>query len=478
MSFTSPAFIIFLPFIIILLRILPKKARMPFLLASSYFFYAYYDVRFLILILLTTTVSYFSGRIMNRTNSLSVRKCAIAVTILVCIGTLIFFKYFNFFLTSTCSILNLFGISAEFSGFAILLPMGISFYTFQTMSYCFDVYSGKVEAETNFAYYALFIVFFPQLVAGPIERPKDLLPQLHGTLAPQGDDVVQGLRLLLRGYAKKILIADTLALFVNTAYSDIAHASGAALLAATIFFAFQIYCDFSGYTDIARGCALFLGIHLSNNFNHPYRAVSIRDFWSRWHMSLTRWFRDYLYIPLGGNRKGCFRQCVNILLTFLVSGLWHGANITYLIWGGIHGVYLILETLLLKKKTIPARWRPLGRILTFVLVCFAWIFFRAPSLTDALYIITSIFTRFMPQQLLTGLGASSLQFMIVLCTMLLLPYLEQLPALASHKSADAFSMAKELGTVLIYFVLILTVILCRILILTTNGSTSFIYFQF
>lgn len=492
MSFTSPVFFLFLPLVLILYLLLPGKARMPLLLTASYLFYAYYDVRLLALIFITTLTSYFAGIAMSRSTALRGKKTAVCITVFVCLGILFFFKYFNFTVEIACSLLHLAGIHIPFEGFSILLPMGISFYIFQTMSYCFDVYSGKIMAEKNLGFYALFVVFFPQLVAGPIERPGDLLPRLKRTPSPARADMEEGFRLFIQGYAKKLLIADTIAPFVNAAYSDIPDAGGAALLAATVLFAIQIYCDFSGYSDIASGCARFLGIHLTENFKYPYQAVSIRDFWGRWHISLTRWLRDYLYIPLGGNRKGIFRQCVNILLTFLISGLWHGANLTYVIWGCIHGFYLILETLFWRKKTLPDKWRLPGRFFTFSLVSFAWIFFRAPSVSAALLVISSIFTDFSLQHLLQGLGASPTQLLILLVIILLLPFLEKLPSLdifsapGKLPAPDKPSAPKEyrmpgnrqIGILFFYFVLILVIILSRILSLTTDGATTFIYFQF
>lgn len=474
MSFTSPAFFVFLPAVILLYWVIPQKGRMPLLLAASYLFYAYYDIRLLVLILITTLTTYLTGLTMRRSSSGNLRKRALILSFIVCLGLLFFFKYFHFAVDSTCSLLRLFGITLSFDGFTILLPMGISFYVFQTLSYSIDVYRHRVPAETSLGCYALFVVFFPQLVAGPIERPEQLLPQLRELLTPNRAERCQGLRLLLRGYAKKVLIADTFAGYVTAAYSDIPDAGGAALLAATVLFAFQIYCDFSGYSDIALGCAHLMGIRLSENFNHPYRAVTIRDFWRRWHISLTDWFRDYLYIPLGGNRKGLPRQCVNIFITFLMSGLWHGANLTYIIWGGIHGIYLVLETLLWKKKSLPDKWKLPASILTFSLVCFAWIFFRAASVADAGLIITSIFTNFMPQHLLLGLGAGFTDCIIIVLLLMLLPFIEKLPALSASEEPGS----TETHTFLLYLIIILTLVLGRILLLGTGGSSAFIYFEF
>lgn len=473
MSFTSPVFFLFLPVVLLLYRLCQRRGRILLLLASSYLFYAYYDIRLLILILITTLTSYYAGISIAHTNSPAKKRRFVALTMVVCLGILFFFKYFNFALDTTYSLVRLFGLDAPDIHLNILLPMGISFYTFQTMSYIFDVYAKKIHAERNIGYYALFVVFFPQLVAGPIERPADLIPQLRSKPTPSKEDYSQGLAFLLRGYAKKIILADTLSGYVDTAYGNIPTAGGAALILATVLFAIQIYCDFSGYSDIALGCARFLGIRLTENFHRPYQAVTIRDFWRRWHISLTRWFRDYLYIPLGGNRKGLPRQCVNILLTFLVSGLWHGANLTYVLWGGIHGIYLIIETLLLRKKELPKKYSLLGQCITFPLVCFAWIFFRAPSVNDACLIIATIFTHFDAGNLLDGIGATRMEFLLFTLSILLLPALERLPS-----TITANHQLSSIRIVLLYYILVLTIVLFRIMVLTTTGSTSFIYFQF
>ncbi len=492
MSFTSPVFLVFLPLVIMLYRLIPKKGHAPLLLVASLFFYAYYDVRLLALIIFTVLFSYSTGLYMSRTENTKKRTFAFILTLLECIGILFFFKYFNFAVGSAFSLLRLFNSNASFQALDIVLPMGISFYIFQNMAYSIDVYKNKYKAETNLIYYALFISFFPQLVAGPIERPDHMLPQLKNTQLPTKKEYSIGFQFLLRGYAKKVLIADTVSTYVNTAYSNVSDAGGASLLIATILFAIQIYCDFSGYCDIALGCAHFLGIQLSDNFNRPYKAISIRDFWSRWHITLTSWFRDYLYIPLGGNRKGLFLQCFNMLFVFIVSGLWHGANFTFLIWGGIHGSFLVIETLLFRKRTFSKKWDIPRRMMTFAFVCFAWIFFRATSISDVSIILSSIFTNFLPQNMLVGLGASITEFLILILLLLLLPFLEKLPALGvlnKDKFMNDLSCQEksqfhkiwynvEIRNLFLYFILFFALMIGRILLLTSNGSSEFIYFEF
>lgn len=486
MSFTSLEFFLFLPTVLIIYQFLPSKYRYIHLLISSYLFYACNNVRLLLLIVLTTLVTYLCAITMEKVKTKARKKMAVLCALTVCLGILWIFKYLNFSLNLVSSLSGFFGFPVSFRNFSIILPMGISFYVFQTMSYTLDVYHGKMKAERHLGYYALFVVFFPQLVAGPIERPEDLLPQLKKACPIQKNNLLEGFCYFIHGYAKKVLIADYVAGFVDTAYQNIAAAGGSALFAATALFAIQIYCDFSGYSDIALGCARFLGIRLTENFKNPYAAISIRDFWHRWHRSLTRWFTDYVYIPLGGSRQGLLRHCRNIFLTFLVSGLWHGANLTFLCWGGIHGLYLMIETLWNHRKWHPTFGSnrtakkfvvPLQRISTFFLVCFAWIFFRSPSLTDALFIIGQIICNPCLNQLLPSLGLTTSKLVLLCLILLTLPVVENLPSMIlAHDEEQAFP--KQSLRMCLYFLLILCIFLCRFMILTERGSTNFIYFQF
>ena len=466
MSFTMPVFFLFLPLVLLLYRILPAKWRWVMLLAASLLFYAWHNLWLLGLILITVLVTYFSGRLIEEADNEKEKKGAVAFSSCICLGILAVFKYLDFLTGNMISLANLLGADISFSGFHLVLPMGISFYVFQTMSYTFDVYRGTVPAEHHLGYYALFVTFFPQLVAGPIERPENLLPQLRKAALPTRDDLIQGFTLLIRGYAKKILIADYLSGYVDHAYSAAGSADGSALTVATILFAFQIYCDFSGYSDIAQGCGRFLGIRLMDNFRLPYQARSIRDFWRRWHISLTQWFTDYLYIPLGGSRSGKFRTCRNILITFLISGLWHGADWTFVLWGGLHGLYLVLE------RTLAQRKAP-GRIVTFLLVCFAWVFFRSENIMQAMEILSRIFSVWHPEQMLSGLNMRGIEIVIAVLLLCLLPMIEKCSPPKCGESACSAN-----SSLFACFFLILTIIVCRMLVLTQVGSTSFIYFQF
>ena len=476
MSFTAPEFLLFLVIVLLLYRAAPQRWRWAVLLPASYFFYACHNVWLLSLILLTTLTSWHCAIRMEKTASKGKRRAVLAVDLAVCLGILFVFKYLDFALGGVFSLVRLLGGQGNFDGFHLLLPMGISFYVFQTLSYTIDVYRGTVPAEQHLGYFALFVVFFPQLVAGPIERPGDLLPQLRRAPGPKADDISQGLRFLVRGYAKKVLIADYLARFVDAAYADAANAGGAALALATVLFAVQIYCDFSGYSDIALGCARLMGVRLTENFRRPYGAVTVRDFWRRWHISLTRWFTDYLYIPLGGGRRGLARRCVNILIVFLVSGLWHGADVTFLIWGGLHGLYLAAETLLPGEQEERPGLRSLRRVITLALVCFAWIFFRAENLPHAVQVLQAIATDFRPENALAGLAMSLPELLTALMLLALLPMLEALPTLAGKETEGTAGRSNRAVT--LYFLLITAVVLCRCIALTRGGDTAFLYFQF
>lgn len=377
------------------------------LLICSYYFYMSWNPKYAILIGASTLITFLSGilieksnRQTNRTRGIFEKKLWIALSFISNLAILFFFKYFHFAVENIHGILEHVGIVFATPTFDILLPVGISFYTFQALGYTVDVYRGEIQAEKNPGKYALFVSFFPQLVAGPIERSKNLLAQVSAGHGFDFTRVKYGLLLMLWGLTQKVLIADRAALVVNTVYDNYPEYGGAEIVIATVLFAVQIYCDFSGYSDIAIGSAKVLGIDLMENFRRPYLAVSVQDFWRRWHISLSTWFRDYLYIPLGGGRGTKFRKYRNVLITFLVSGLWHGAQWNFVAWGGLHGFYLIIGDILAKRRQINqamppgnTRFRTLGkRIGTFALICFAWIFFRAPGVGAAIDIVTRIFS--------------------------------------------------------------------------------------
>jgi len=389
MLFNSIDFAIFLPIVFILYWFVTNKnlrLQNVLIVASSYVFYGWWDWRFLSLIIFSTLVDYTVGLKLRTEENQSKRKLLLWTSILVNLGFLGFFKYYNFFLNSFIDAFLIFGTEIRANSLNIILPVGISFYTFQTLSYSIDVYKRKLEPTKDIIAFAAFVSFFPQLVAGPIERAKNLLPQFYVKRAFVYQLFSEGVKLIIVGFFMKLVVADRAAIYVDAVYNNVYNHAGLSFIAATVLFAFQIYGDFAGYSLIAIGTARLFGFKLMTNFNRPYFATSIGDFWKRWHISLSTWFRDYLYIPLGGNRVNYPRWLFNIFVTFLVSGLWHGANWTFVIWGALNGIYLIIEAIFLKntKKTIVHVFT------TFVLICFSWIFFRANNVTEAFYIVQTI----------------------------------------------------------------------------------------
>lgn len=392
MIFNSFTFVIFFIVVTVLYFWLPYKHRWKMLLVASYIFYMSWNAKYALLLLASTLVTYLSG--LAIVNYPKHKKLAVALSVMLNIIILFVFKYANFSIDIFNGILKWFGSSTEVSYLNLLLPVGISFYIFQALSYTIDVYKGRVEVERNFFFYALFVSFFPQLVAGPIEKASHLLPQLKKNFDFNFDRARDGLQLIIWGMFKKVVIANRLAIYVDQVYNNVESFGSIPLAMSSIMFAFQIYCDFSGYSDIAIGIAKIMGYDLMRNFNRPYFSRSLGEFWHRWHISLSTWFQQYLYIPLGGNRVSVPRHYFNLFFTFLVSGLWHGANWTFVAWGALHGSVLVLENIF-KKIKHPAVKR--GSLLdgikivwVFTIVVFAWIFFRANSFSDAIYVIKHI----------------------------------------------------------------------------------------
>jgi len=447
------------------------------LLLSSYIFYACWDWRFLFLILVSSITDYLIGRSLYKQKKHGNRKILLILSIFVNIGILFFFKYFNFFIES---FQNLLGISQEssWSSLNIILPVGISFYTFQTLSYTIDIYRKKIAPTYSVLTFFTFVAFFPQLVAGPIERASRLIPQFEKKIIFSYTKTTEGLKLILWGLFKKMVIADQLAIVVNTVYDTPENFSGIGILVTTILFGYQIYCDFSGYSDIAIGTAKLFGIDLMDNFKTPYFASSISDFWHRWHISLSSWFRDYVYIPFGGNKKGTFYWSRNILITFLISGLWHGANITFLLWGLIHGLVYIIERSIsptlkigLKLKTV------LGWIFTFLIVNLSWIFFRTESLEHLSLLFQNIGTEFWVSNwsishFQTEYPDFKAPFSVLIYIFpLFLIFEKQM----KQQSFSTFINTKPKTTRWItYYILILVILFFGVL----NSAPQFIYFQF
>ena len=486
MSFDSLAFFVFLPTIVLIHWALPQRWRWTVLLAASYVFYAWWNMALSLLILSVTLTSYAAARMLERTKTPGKRKFWLILTLVVSLGLLAYFKYFNLLGSTAAAVLSLCGGSGTYTARDILLPVGVSFYTFQALSYVIDVYRGRMAAEHHFGYYALFVSFFPQLVAGPIERASDLLPQIKADRTFQQTDIQAGFRLLASGFFRKIVIADMLAPIVNTIYNA-PNPDGAAVLLGTVLFGIQIYCDFAGYSEIAAGAARLLGIRLMRNFNQPYAAVGIRDFWRRWHISLTGWFTDYVYIPLGGSRRGLRRQIAATVIVFALSGLWHGAAWSFVVWGLLHGFFMTAE-LLLKRiwKTashrfhLPtgrhpkfARW--FGRCITLACVFFAWIFFRAGSIGHALVMIDALFSPWVWQSgiLVSTIAAQSGSLTLLLVLLIgMLPLLKRLPRLTE----PSITGIRFSDTTWIYFILCIG--LAWMIRLYGGGTNAFIYFQF
>jgi len=404
MLFNSLEFVIFFPLVFIAYYSIPHKFRWLLLLVASYYFYMCWRVEYILLIVASTVVDYYAAIGMYKSKKKSVRKKFLLLSLIVNLGLLFGFKYFNFLNDSFRAAFDYYNIFYDVPAFKILLPVGISFYTFQTLSYSIDVYRGRTKPEKHFGRFALYVSFFPQLVAGPIERSTRLLPQFSKVVAFNNSQVVSGLRLALWGFVKKLVIADRLGVYVGDIFTNPGEYQGLHVLIASVFLHIQVYADLSGYTDIARGTARALGFDLIKNFNLPLFSTSFHDFWKRWHISLTQWFTDYLYIPLGGSRVVKWRWYYNIFIVFLISGLWHGANWTFVIWGALHGIYQLLEiwTNSLRHKffriiglfKVPGLFRLLSILTVLLLVSFATLFFGAKNLSDSMILINSAFSEF------------------------------------------------------------------------------------
>lgn len=476
MNFVTIQFAIFLPIVFIIYWLIPDRFRWFFLLLASYYFYMSWNPKYVFLIFTTTVLSYLAARLIGNQRFEKFKKWILVVLIVSCLGILFFFKYFNFISENVTAFLNLFALDLHPVTLNVLLPVGISFYTFQSMSYVIDVYNGKVQPEKHFGEYATFISFFPQLVAGPIERTGNLLPQIKKKKKFNYNQAVDGMKLMTWGVYKKVVIADVVAVYVDRVYTDVYKYSGFDLAAVIFFFTIQIYCDFSGYSDIAIGTAKLLGINLMKNFDSPYFADSIKDFWNRWHISLSTWLKDYIYIPLGGNRCSKGRNNINLFITFVASGLWHGANWTYVCWGAIHGIALIVEKSL-DKYLKPIRDSKIGRVIS-VLVVFAfcnlaWVFFRADSIGDAIYVITHFLSgiNHPSQYLSTNMRLYPQNSLKIICTIVILIIYDFFA-----RKVDLLGEVSKKPLVVrwtLYIVMLLMIMCFR-----SSGNAEFVYFQF
>ncbi len=423
MLFNSLHFFIF--FIIVTLGYwsLGWAGRWRLLLFASCYFYMIFQPVYILILFFTIIIDYFAGIWLENTEGKQ-RKWLLILSIISNVGILAFFKYYHFLFDNVSHILGFLQVKNPLPIFSFILPIGLSFHTFQAMSYTFEVYRGNQKAERHFGIYALYVMFYPQLVAGPIERPQNVLHQFHETHIYDWEKVKSGLMMMAWGLFKKVVIADRLAMLVDFAYKNPSEQSGLTLFVATFFYTFQIYCDFSGYSDIALGSARVMGFDLMENFRTPYFSTSISEFWRRWHISLSTWFRDYLYIPLGGNRVSEWRRYFNQFFVFMVSGLWHGAAWTFVIWGSLHGFYLILAVLrdkYLPKLSLPKNLlgKSINLVSTFLLVMLAWIFFRAKGIHDAFIVLKKIGTLSLSQSFSTPLNTIEMWFSLGLILFLL-----------------------------------------------------------
>lgn len=500
MLFNSIHFMVFFPIVLAVYFLIPRKLRELWLLVVSYYFYMSWNPWYAILIAASTILTYCSGLLIEKCKDTEYGFCKYGKTIIlvVCLisnlAILAVFKYGNFFITTLNGVLCHLHIEMINHRFDFLLPVGISFYTFQALGYIIDVYRQDIKAEKNFLRYALFVSFFPQLVAGPIERSKNLLAQLHSIATIKlwnAKRVTSGAILMVWGFFMKMVVADRIAILVNNVFDDYLMYGSTELCLAAIGFAIQIYCDFGSYSLIAVGASKIIGIQLMENFNTPYFAVNIKDFWNRWHISLSTWFRDYLYIPLGGNRKGVFRKAINKMLVFVISGLWHGASWHFVMWGGLHGFYQVVADIsaayrkeLIKRLHINIHcfsWKLLQTIITFALVDFAWIFFRADSIIDALRFIKRIFLRPTPWLLFNGgifqLGLDRVEMNIFLFSLFLL-FLVDFISYKKKITIDVFVMEQNIWFEWLAIIFLIVMIFIFGEYGPAFDAQQFIYFQF
>ncbi len=476
MLFNSIHFLFFFVVVTSLYFLLPHRFRWFMLLVASCYFYMAFIPVYILILGGTIVIDYFAGIWLEKTEGKR-KKYFLIASLIANIGVLAVFKYYNFLNANLSEILNSFGYENTVPDLSILLPIGLSFHTFQAMSYTIEVYRGNQKAERHFGIYALYVMFYPQLVAGPIERPQNLLHQFYEKHYFEYERFVGGLKLMLWGLFMKLVVADRLAIYVNAVYNNPDKHSGITFIVATVFFAFQIYCDFAGYSNIAIGAAKVMGFNLMTNFKRPYFSASISEFWKRWHISLSTWFKDYLYISLGGNKVAIPRWYLNLFFVFAISGLWHGANWTFIIWGALNGFYLVFAIItekwrkkfgeLIFLNRLPKLNSLIQILITFALVCFAWIFFRANTTADAFLIVKNIFSFSGP--LYIGETQQFFYCFLGIAFLLMIEIwqnyftLTELPFITNHWLKEHFAYA---------------MLIILILMLGVFDGGQFIYFQF
>ena len=498
MSFNSIDYLIFFPVVVLMYFCFPQKIRTYWLLFASYYYYMSWNAKYGLIMLFSTSITYVCGISLGYLNKHFIKKhhinriksVVMSLCIIINLGLLFYFKYFNFAINNLNMIFSKIGVQIQYNNYDIVLPVGISFFIFQAVGYTIDVYRDEIDAEKNFFRYALFVSFFPQLVAGPIERSKNLLNQLKENHKFDVDNAKNGHLTIAYGIFVKIAIADNISAVIDPIFEMPGNYSGMAILFATVLFAFQIYCDFNGYTQIAIGSAQVLGFKLNQNFDTPYLGKSVKDFWRRWHISLTSWFRDYLYIPLGGSKKGKIKKQFNTMVVFLCSGLWHGADWHYVVWGGMNGLFSVLEDILqplkdkiyknLKINTNMFAYRVLQRLITFILIDFTWLFFRAPNLTSAIQMLRLIGSDFRLEWFINfeflSIFDSSYTLMIVMIPLLIMSAIDVIKYWGKDIKDIIFNQQ------VIFRWMIYAGIIIGILYWGRYGTgyeqTQFIYFQF
>lgn len=476
MLFNSLHFLIFFPVVCILYYVLPSvKTRNTFLLIASYYFYMNWEPIYALLLLSSTVITYLAALGIASQHDKKRKQLFLTISLILNLGILFLFKYYNFAADNITTLMTKAGLELAMPHFTLLLPVGISFYIFQALGYSIDVYRGNTPAEHNFFTYALFVSFFPQLVAGPIERSTNLLPQFKKLHKFSYDNFITGIKWMVWGYFLKLVLADRCGIYVDAIFNNLEHHNGGSYLLASLLFPFQIYGDFAGYSLTAIGAAKVMGFNLMENFRRPYFSTTVTEFWHRWHISLSTWFKDYVYIPLGGNRVSKSRRHLNVMTTFMVSGIWHGANWTFLAWGTIHGALQCTEKALGWDK---ADWKGSQKffhwLLTFVIVCLAWIFFRSNSIGDAFHIFNGIFTNLgMPFLKIADLMAVALALFIVLVKEIREERRVRVNRVNKDKMTSRTSILEWLGTQFYIVTLVAFIVLFGVL----NGD-QFIYFQF
>ncbi len=478
MLFNSLQFLIFFTAIVFIYYIIPHRFRWFILLSASYCFYACWNINHVICLAASTAVTYYVALRMHAGQK---KKMYLSLSIIMNLGMLFFFKYLNLFSGMINPFLKEFNIFQGSPFFQLMVPIGIAFYTLKSIGYSIDVYRGTIEPEKHFGIFALYVSFFPQIISGPIDRAGLLVPQLHERKTFDPVLLKNGIMLMLWGYYKKLAVADRLAPVVNSVYDSPMHYNGPHFIIATVLFAIQLYCDFSGYTDIARGAALAMGIRLSDNFNRPYSSRSIIEFWRRWHISLSSWFRDYLYIPLGGNRVGRQRWYLNLFITFVIAGLWHGGQMTFIIWGSLHGAYVIISRMTEKiRKKIsstlhldrnPSAHKYVQITITASLVCFAWIFFRARTMPEAVYIIKMLPVGWESDINLQSMGLGWIESIIIIMSIMVLFMVHKFE---KHENMEQMFESKPTVVKWLFYYFIIY----GIILMGNLNQNTFIYFRF